>query len=258
MLSEIFLENVKELKIAIDWKNKKINYLKLKLFDTPGERRLRREKEKVEKKEGIKNRLLEYVRKRGPCNIKLSSMAKNRKGREELYEFVGCRKVNTIVSALHELLKEKKIFRYRVNTKYPLRPYIYSIHQIQKQDLVIEKKEKKTGKIKERLIDYAKKQKKFTLKHIDKYITETNNKKTIDKAVKELLAEGKLARSRDGKNRPYIYHFVDEKNEDKREDKKIRVVKRACPRCNSIMRLEKDEEGTEFLSCWTCSERIYL
>lgn len=286
MLAEICLENVKELKIEIDWKNKKINYSKLEFFDTPEERR-------VKKEEYIRNRIIEYIKKQGgSCTLRLTRTIRNKEAereREDIFKFLGCRQIDVIAQQLYSLLKEEKVFRYRLRKN---NPFVYSFEPILKQKLLIQKPEKKIDKIKEKILEYIKQHQPCTFRFAGtkeskptvvsltfsrrknykkssdgieesrriKAMLETNNNKTIGRALKELVEEGKVSRERNNEHLPYLYSISADPEEKKISKEKVHKVKvnRICSRCGSTMKLNRDEEGIEFLYCLLCSERIYL
>ena len=261
MLDEICLENVRKLKIEIDWKKKKINYSKLEFFDTPEERRVKKEK-------NIRSRIIEYIKnKGGSCTLRLSRTIKNKeakKEREDILKFIGCRYVDAITQQLYSMLQEKVIYRYRLKKNHP---FIYSFEPIIQQKLSIQKTGKKIDKIKKTILKYIEKSQPCTFKYAGikeesqrlRNLLETNNKKTIGRALKELIEEKKISRSRDNEYFPYLYRIrkPEEKKTEKEKVSKIKV-NRICRRCGSTMKLNRDEEGLIFLYCLMCSERLYF
>jgi len=284
---KISLENIKKLKIEIDWKNQKVNYEKVEFFDTPEERRNKKERD-------IRNKIVDYIKKQGgSCTFRLSRTIKNRevkKERDAIFNFLGCRQIDIIAQQLYSLLKEKKIYRYRLKKNHP---FIYSFEPILEQKLSIIRPEKKIDTIKEKILEYIKENQPTTFRYAGtkdkkpavsltfsirnnykkkstgleeskkiKNLLETNNNKIIGRAITELVDAGKIQRERKNEYFPYIYSIVPEEIEKQSTNKIISETKtskvKICPRCSSTMRISEDEDGDKIFYCLLCSERLYI
>jgi len=209
-LSEISLENVRKLKIEIDWKNKKINYSQLEFFETPEEKQFK-------KREVISEKLYDYIRNNDPCTIRLTT-TKNKdvtEEQEKIFRYTGCRSKYIIFESLESLLIPKRVYRFRINKTSP---FYYSLEPFTKEEYTKQKgiTFEQTTK---RLLLWAKMQgEKFDIPYgpeISKVrenkreklfsFLGTKNRRKIGMAVKKLVEENILSRNRINANKPYIY-----------------------------------------------------